>query len=79
MGIEALTMNLKFKEDTWMVWDLLFRHPLSELKSITLSHVGISLVALLLSLTGVQIEIASGGNLKAIKKNNLYKGYSFAE
>lgn len=51
-----------------MAWDLLFQHPLSELKSITLSHVGISLAALLLSLTGVQIETASGGNLDAIKK-----------
>lgn len=62
-----------------MAWDLFLRHPLTELESITLSHMGISLVALLLSLTGVQIEIASGGNLKAIKKNNLYKEYSFAE
>lgn len=51
-----------------MAWDLLFRHPLSELKSITLSHVGISLAAFLLSLTGVQIETASGGNLNVIKK-----------
>lgn len=51
-----------------MAWDLFFRPPLSELQWITLSHAGISLAALLLSLTGVQIETASGGNLNAVKK-----------
>lgn len=50
------------------MWDLFFRHQLSELELITLSHVGINLAALILSLTGVQIETASGGNLNAIKK-----------
>lgn len=51
-----------------MIWDLFFWHRLSELELIALSHVGISLAVLILSLIGVQIEAVSRGNLSAIKK-----------
>lgn len=51
-----------------MMRDLFFWHQLSELELIALSHVGISLAARILSLTGVQMEAVSRGNLRAIKK-----------